>query len=196
MDVYYHSKQSVRATAWFKLWHLAILGPLLSRNTYRSPDSSLCHDDGVHLGPPQRRSKPLLDPSLARGSCAPPRPAFSVESSRALGASSDEAQHQHPTASMNDMSGARQQSSPTALRGSSHELHRSPTSRSHGDAEQEDEHWSGEEESTAGDQDGHEGSGKRKRPMSVSCELCKTRKVKCERAPCAWVGVEAERNRR
>lgn len=73
------------------------------------------------------------------------------------------------------MSSARQQNSPTAVG----TLHRSPTSRSHGDGD-ENEHWSGDE-STGGDQEAHEGTGKRKRPMSVSCELCKTRKVKCER---------------
>lgn len=40
--------------------------------------------------------------------------------------------------------------------------------------------WSDEEESGA-DDDGTD-SKKRKRPMSVSCELCKSRKVKCETA--------------
>ncbi|KAJ9648209.1 hypothetical protein H2199_001062 [Coniosporium tulheliwenetii] len=80
------------------------------------------------------------------------------------------------------MSSARQQNSPTTAG----TLHRSPTSRSHGDGE-ENEHWSGDE-STGGDQEGHEGTGKRKRPMSVSCELCKTRKVKCDRGhpTCGW----------
>ncbi|EON67084.1 hypothetical protein W97_06337 [Coniosporium apollinis CBS 100218] len=80
------------------------------------------------------------------------------------------------------MSSARQQNSPTAVE----TLHRSPTSRSHGDGE-DNEHWSGDE-STGGDQEAHEGTGKRKRPMSVSCELCKTRKVKCDRGhpSCGW----------
>lgn len=36
--------------------------------------------------------------------------------------------------------------------------------------------------------DGHDGGKKRKRPMSVSCELCKQRKVKCDRGQptCGW----------
>jgi hypothetical protein len=59
--------------------------------------------------------------------------------------------------------------------------HRSPT------ADDDHDNWSGEssgEEATRS----QNGTSKRKRPLSVSCETCKTRKVKCDRgAPsCGW----------
>lgn len=54
----------------------------------------------------------------------------------------------------------------------------SPGSRGSDEHEHEHENWSGEESN--GDRDGQDVSKKRKRPMSVSCELCKQRKVKCE----------------
>lgn len=49
------------------------------------------------------------------------------------------------------------------------------------------ENWSGDE-SGDGDDDGDGDTKKRKRPMSVSCELCKQRKVKCDRGQprCGW----------
>lgn len=49
------------------------------------------------------------------------------------------------------------------------------TSPSNGAEQKDDEDWSGEEEEEVG----ADGSRKRKRPMSVSCELCKSRKVCC-----------------
>jgi hypothetical protein len=45
--------------------------------------------------------------------------------------------------------------------------------------QREEDGWSGEDEE---DVVGPDGSRKRKRPMSVSCEMCKTRKV----IPIAW----------
>ncbi|EME46026.1 hypothetical protein DOTSEDRAFT_147895 [Dothistroma septosporum NZE10] len=63
----------------------------------------------------------------------------------------------------------------------------SPTSNSNGAVEQREDEggWSGEEDD---DDVGADGSRKRKRPMSVSCELCKQRKVKCDRGQpsCGW----------
>ena len=63
----------------------------------------------------------------------------------------------------------------------------SDTSPSHGAERKDEEDWSGEEDAE------DEGSHRRKRPrtsrpMSVSCELCKTRKVKCDRGQpsCGW----------
>ncbi|KAI5359393.1 hypothetical protein Slin15195_G070200 [Septoria linicola] len=67
------------------------------------------------------------------------------------------------------------------------------TSPSNGAEQKEDEGWSGEED----DDVGIDSSRKRKRPMSVSCELCKSRKacstkppnnVKCDRGQpsCGW----------
>ena len=46
--------------------------------------------------------------------------------------------------------------------------------------------WSGADASSP--EGAEEGSSKRKRPMSVSCELCKQRKVKCDRGQpsCGW----------
>lgn len=62
------------------------------------------------------------------------------------------------------------------------------TSPSNGADQKDDEAWSDDE-----DADGDEDSKKRKRtklsrPMSVSCELCKQRKVKCDRGQpnCGW----------
>ncbi|KAF7446854.1 C6 transcription factor [Pyrenophora tritici-repentis] len=51
--------------------------------------------------------------------------------------------------------------------------------------------WSGDEHSSDDDANDRSQSGtsnKRKRPLSVSCETCKQRKVKCDRgAPaCSW----------
>ncbi|KAH7559768.1 hypothetical protein BM1_03402 [Bipolaris maydis] len=51
--------------------------------------------------------------------------------------------------------------------------------------------WSGDERSTdddANDRGQASASNKRKRPLSVSCETCKQRKVKCDRASpaCSW----------
>ncbi|SMQ45130.1 unnamed protein product [Zymoseptoria tritici ST99CH_3D7] len=62
----------------------------------------------------------------------------------------------------------------------------SPSHR-HGTEQRDDDGWSGEEEDE-GVGVGVEGSRKRKRPMSVSCEMCKTRKVKCDRGhpSCGW----------
>lgn len=71
--------------------------------------------------------------------------------------------------------------------------HRTPKSDdSPGNAAEhrEEEVWSGEDDLSEADDDG---SGKRKRqktsrPLSVSCELCKSRKVKCDRGVprCGW----------
>ncbi|KAF2091020.1 hypothetical protein K490DRAFT_71288 [Saccharata proteae CBS 121410] len=57
----------------------------------------------------------------------------------------------------------------------------SPTDRSNAD---DNDNWS-RDESSAGDDNAPR---KRKRPMSVSCELCKQRKVKCDRGQpsCGW----------
>lgn len=62
------------------------------------------------------------------------------------------------------------------------------TSPSRGAEHKDDEEWSGED-----DPEEDDGSRRRKRPrtsrpMSVSCELCKTRKVKCDRGQpsCGW----------
>ena len=68
------------------------------------------------------------------------------------------------------------------------------TSPSNG-AEQKDDHaWSADEDADAdahadGDQDARKRKrGKTSRPMSVSCEACKSRKVKCDRGQpdCGW----------
>ncbi len=50
----------------------------------------------------------------------------------------------------------------------------------------ESDYWSGNDSGGAGDE--KDGSRKSKRPMSVSCELCKQRKVKCDRGQptCGW----------
>jgi len=50
----------------------------------------------------------------------------------------------------------------------------------------ESDYWSGND--SGGDGEEKDGSRKRKRPMSVSCELCKQRKVKCDRGQptCGW----------
>ncbi|KAK5170861.1 hypothetical protein LTR16_011785, partial [Cryomyces antarcticus] len=62
-----------------------------------------------------------------------------------------------------------------------------PVSRQGSDGldEKQDEDWSGEE---SGGEEDQNVSRKRKRPMSVSCELCKQRKVKCDRGhpSCGW----------
>lgn len=53
------------------------------------------------------------------------------------------------------------------------------TSPSNAADRREDDGWSGEEEDQEEEQqDVGDGSRKRKRPMSVSCEMCKTRKVR------------------
>lgn len=56
------------------------------------------------------------------------------------------------------------------------------TIHSHGNgyARHNVEDWSGAEESAGDDMEEDGSSKKRKRPMSVSCEMCKMRKVKCE----------------
>ncbi len=50
----------------------------------------------------------------------------------------------------------------------------------------ESDYWSGNDSGAEGEE--KDGSRKRKRPMSVSCELCKQRKVKCDRGQptCGW----------
>ena len=60
--------------------------------------------------------------------------------------------------------------------------HRSPT------ADDDHDHWSAGDSSADEAARSQSGASKRKRPLSVSCELCKTRKVKCDRgAPsCGW----------
>ncbi|KAF2839363.1 hypothetical protein M501DRAFT_1031468 [Patellaria atrata CBS 101060] len=56
-----------------------------------------------------------------------------------------------------------------------------------GAEQNEDSNPSGED-SEAGEENGDDNSRKRKRPMSVSCELCKQRKVRCDRGQpaCGW----------
>lgn len=59
-----------------------------------------------------------------------------------------------------------------------------PAARPEGDAARAvvavDEPFENGEDDSAEDGDDKDGSRKRKRPMSVSCELCKQRKVKCK----------------
>lgn len=55
--------------------------------------------------------------------------------------------------------------------------------------EHEHENWSGVEDSSADEANRSQtGASKRKRPLSVSCETCKQRKVKCDRGQpaCGW----------
>jgi hypothetical protein len=58
----------------------------------------------------------------------------------------------------------------------------------HSPPDDEADHWSGD--GSSGDEGNHSQSGasKRKRPLSVSCETCKQRKVKCDRGQpaCGW----------
>ncbi|OCK78288.1 hypothetical protein K432DRAFT_406598 [Lepidopterella palustris CBS 459.81] len=60
----------------------------------------------------------------------------------------------------------------------------------HSPPDDENDNWSVGNVSSPGGgaADGQNGSAKRKRPMSVSCELCKQRKVKCDRGQpsCGW----------
>lgn len=63
----------------------------------------------------------------------------------------------------------------------------SPSNHNHNsveDQKDDGDDWSGNED----DEVDADGSKKRKRPMSVSCELCKSRKVKCDRGQpsCGW----------
>ncbi len=44
-----------------------------------------------------------------------------------------------------------------------------------------EEHWSGDDSSAEEHELGQSAPSKRKRPLSVSCETCKARKVKCDR---------------
>jgi hypothetical protein len=67
---------------------------------------------------------------------------------------------------------------------SQHSQH-SPTQ----DDDHDQEHWSAGEGSSADDAArSQSGAAKRKRPLSVSCETCKQRKVKCDRGhpACGW----------
>lgn len=60
-------------------------------------------------------------------------------------------------------------------------------SPSNGAEQKDDEEWSGDEEAD-GDDSRKRKRPKGSRPMSVSCELCKSRKVKCDRGHpnCGW----------
>lgn len=56
-------------------------------------------------------------------------------------------------------------------------------------ADDEHDNWSGGEGSSADEANrSQSGAAKRKRPLSVSCETCKQRKVKCDRGQpsCGW----------
>ncbi|KAI9880782.1 MAG: hypothetical protein M1830_000218 [Pleopsidium flavum] len=76
-------------------------------------------------------------------------------------------------------SGANQQSPQSAIQST----HRDSDA---GKFESPQDTWSGEE--SGGEADNQDGPRKRRRPMSVSCELCKQRKVKCDRGQpsCGW----------
>jgi len=56
------------------------------------------------------------------------------------------------------------------------------------DDEQDQDHWSAGDSSADDAGHDHKSSAKRKRPLSVSCETCKQRKVKCDRGQpsCGW----------
>ncbi|KAF2100980.1 hypothetical protein NA57DRAFT_65300 [Rhizodiscina lignyota] len=82
---------------------------------------------------------------------------------------------------------------PTRRRASMNAL--SPSSGKNADSDEQD-NWSGADSNTADALDGEpaeegeDGTSKKRkiRPLSVSCELCKTRKVKCDRGQpaCGW----------
>lgn len=70
----------------------------------------------------------------------------------------------------------------------SHHSQQSPTQDD--DHDQDHDNWSAGEGSSADDGTtrSQSGAAKRKRPLSVSCETCKQRKVKCDRGhpACGW----------
>jgi hypothetical protein len=88
---------------------------------------------------------------------------------------------------MNDNHSARSTSSFNGSHPEHHQLHRQSSNnfnQGHGNTsptgtDDDQDNWSGNEAAASPGDNSPDDSRKRKRPMSVSCELCKQRKVKC-----------------
>ncbi|KAF9636140.1 putative c6 transcription factor protein [Lasiodiplodia theobromae] len=91
-----------------------------------------------------------------------------------------------PQQSYND---ANHNPSPSSVSDANHQQRQQPPNPPLEDADSDQARDSDADHDAPDDGDEHDGSSrKRKRPMSVSCELCKQRKVKCDRGQpsCGW----------